>query len=932
MKTSNGVNSGSNEVAMTKKTKPTRRHSKEGASATPEWYPEKTKERKHKEELLQQEKTAKALNRIPKQLRNKDFRFVKIRMKGKGAKKRPFPDKWQTKNNYRYDNQPFLDYIVDDNNFGVLCGCGDLAVIDADEKQISELVEKKLPKTFTVQTGGGGRHFYFIVPDMEKKKVLYDKNHKHYGEIQFTGAQVVAPGCIHPNNNRYEIVKDVPIKTISFDDIKQALKDYFQTNVTEPEHWENGGEFEDVDITKVLNLSKFKRQGQEYQGVHPIHGSKTKNNFCVNPTKGTWHCFRCNTGGGALSLIAVLEGIIDCSDSKPGALKGDIFKQVVSVADEKYNINIQNRPNTPNQPHTPHTPHTPHLNDKEYLIKHFLSKEKRPYENIGRGLSNNVCYIGTYVEDDDGKSHTAVVTSDRKMYIDLGKGKNQIKKDFNLHYREEFYWEILETTWSNEIINKWLYDDYAVDIKDIFKRLVDINRKFIIYEDPRIHICMGIDVLKSFFFFLFNANSRTHHLADPASGKTNQMMIFRAVMFNPIASPDFSSASLYRSIEGTGGTILVDDFDDVPDEEKQRINRHIKVHYKRFKAVRSDGGKRFRPQGYDAYSHFVFNNTTGIADKITQERVVTYRLLKHPNAPKFEVDFRDLQFKSLRDDLYICLLQYWKDVKQTYDGLKVDELKGRDLEIFKPQLAIAKIIGKDVYNKVLSFALEYVKQAKEKDLTDDWEYILLKILWKKLKDCKNENETKDIHVKIIADDICNKLYFDLHQKDKDTKLYQLRSFIGGKLSSYIKFKKTIPHGYAIYHVHKKGLEEIIQLKNMPWLLNDDENEGEVGEVCEVGGVRKNIKKTPHIDQKEPQLSFFDLSNENEILHNIESIMKTKSKHVWGINDICWNLGVANLPERKKVNKLLLKACSNPKNHTPIKMADASGLKFILGVD
>ncbi|MDG6219617.1 MAG: hypothetical protein QCI00_09290, partial [Candidatus Thermoplasmatota archaeon] len=105
-------------------------------SKQPKWYPKETKERKHTEELKRQEHTAKGLERIPKQLRNKDYRFVKISMNGKNARKRPFPNEWQTKNNYQYDDQPFLDYISEDNNFGVLCGTGDLAVIDADEKPI----------------------------------------------------------------------------------------------------------------------------------------------------------------------------------------------------------------------------------------------------------------------------------------------------------------------------------------------------------------------------------------------------------------------------------------------------------------------------------------------------------------------------------------------------------------------------------------------------------------------------------------------------------------------------------------------------------------------------------------------------------------------------------------------------------------------------
>lgn len=78
----------------------------------------------------------------------------------------------------------------------------------------------------------------------------------------------------------------------------------------------------------------------------------------------------------------------------------------------------------------------------KFLIKHFLEKEKRPYQSIGRGLNNDVCYIGTYIEDDNGKFRNAVVTSDRKMYVDMDTG-NQIKNDFKLNYRDELFLDIL---------------------------------------------------------------------------------------------------------------------------------------------------------------------------------------------------------------------------------------------------------------------------------------------------------------------------------------------------------------------------------------------------------------------------------------------------------------------------------------------------------
>ena len=47
------------------------------------------------------------------------------------------------------------------------------------------------------------------------------------------------------------------------------------------------------------------------------------------------------SGGGAVALIAVLEGIIDCREAVPGGLRGDKFTQVIKVAKEKYGFDIK---------------------------------------------------------------------------------------------------------------------------------------------------------------------------------------------------------------------------------------------------------------------------------------------------------------------------------------------------------------------------------------------------------------------------------------------------------------------------------------------------------------------------------------------------------------------------------------------------------------
>ena len=78
----------------------------------------------------------------------------------------------------------------------------------------------------------------------------------------------------------------------------------------------------------------------ELAGAHPQHGSSTGDNFNVNGTKGLWHCWRHSTGGDALSLIAVCEGLIPCEEMRAGAVRGDTFRRVVDIANTTFQAGL----------------------------------------------------------------------------------------------------------------------------------------------------------------------------------------------------------------------------------------------------------------------------------------------------------------------------------------------------------------------------------------------------------------------------------------------------------------------------------------------------------------------------------------------------------------------------------------------------------------
>lgn len=158
--------------------------------------------------------------KIIKQLQDSKFRFVPIQ---EGTKK-PIGLCWQTTNNYRYYEGDFLNGSA----YGVVCGFGNLFVLDFDNKELQEKLLKELPKTLTIKTGGKGLfHLYFISNIPPKTFRVKGKDNKTLCDVQGIGTQVIGSGSKHNETGKlYEVVVDNPITEIEFSKIIDLFKDY----------------------------------------------------------------------------------------------------------------------------------------------------------------------------------------------------------------------------------------------------------------------------------------------------------------------------------------------------------------------------------------------------------------------------------------------------------------------------------------------------------------------------------------------------------------------------------------------------------------------------------------------------------------------------------------------------------------------------------
>jgi Bifunctional DNA primase/polymerase, N-terminal len=277
----------------------------------------------------------------------RELRFVLV----KGGTKIAFEPGWQNTANYSIDDARLKEHIDHGGNYGILCA-KDVVAFDADVPELIELIEKSdIADTFTQKTGGGGRHYVYHCSDWPKMIAINDKG-ENLGHVKANGGMIVGAGSVHPNGTLYSIEKDLPVKTITRTQLEKVLEPYIDLKaieVSDEEKKEIGHQI-NLTITDIFDPEELglSQKGDEWQGVHPIHGSTTGQNFSINTAKNVWHCYRDNSGGGVLSAIGLKEKIITCEECVPGRISKQKWKEIFLIAKSKYGlIEHSSEPPTP---------------------------------------------------------------------------------------------------------------------------------------------------------------------------------------------------------------------------------------------------------------------------------------------------------------------------------------------------------------------------------------------------------------------------------------------------------------------------------------------------------------------------------------------------------------------------------------------------------
>lgn len=464
------------------------------------------------------------------------------------------------------------------------------------------------------------------------------------------------------------------------------------------------------------------------------------------------------------------------------------------------------------------------MNEK---IKSLLSKEKNPYKTMAIGEHNGHYFFGSVLQEGE-KKVPIVVLDNGEVYWDYKEKTEegwrvdyQIKNKFGLNYRYILFDDCIDNLWSNKSIKEFISGKSPQQtFEKMFEAIKNKNKELIYHIDDRIHSFVACDIISNYFYPLFNAKGRTYFQADFGSGKSRQSLIYQKLSFNSLFASNISPASFERVIESTGGSIIVDNFDNVNEELKKAILQIIEVYYKKGGKNIKATGQNHKPTAFNGYSPLVINNIVGLPE-VSESRCNKIQMIKSEDKSIVDVKIneKDEFWSETKDNLHILALQNWEEVKETYDELEVEELSDRDLERAEAVLTIAKCIGEEVYKELLEFLVEILQNQSVRDVQDKWEFILFEYLNEVVKEGKKEVKIKDITEAQSPRIITNP------NKEREDKL-KFSQYCGKVLRSIPLFKPRILDGYPIYEIDRTDLTNIIKIKGYDKYLDKKKPKGE----------------------------------------------------------------------------------------------------------
>jgi hypothetical protein len=321
--------------------------------------------------------------------------------------------------------------------------------------------------------------------------------------------------------------------------------------------------------------------------------------------------------------------------------------------------------------------------------------------------------------------------------------------------------------WMLSDIELFLRETEPINALSVYREVLKPFEIYMDFSTEDTYVLYALWAIGTMFHQLFNAYPYLYIGGTKGSGKTKLLTLLSFICFNAISSGNVSTASVFRLVQNLHCSLMMDETEKLgfinykqglTDSAREFRNLLLNGYKKGMPVYRTEKNtkEQFVAQPFDTYSPKAIANIAGL-DDILEDRAISSFLLKAKDVEKSNSDpqFTDECWGLLRNKLYRLYLDYWHEVQAAYQELselrgkalvqflqnlcpeaKLEDLQkiiGRQLEIWKPLLALARFFDKqdvdsNLLQTVVKIAVRNVNQKIGENLTETADMVLVETL------------------------------------------------------------------------------------------------------------------------------------------------------------------------------------------------------------